>query len=127
MADAAVVPSAQTTWIALGVGAITLWAGVELILMSSRYRIAAVAYGVVAAGHAIYSSWPLIKGITKMGMGSRGGGAAAVNPMGMVMVYGGVALALVIPVVTLILANRTLPELVDTGVEAPPDQTDTSS
>jgi hypothetical protein len=89
----------HSPWWTIGLGALQLWAGLELIRMSELHRIAASAYGAVAAALTIYFDWPVISHLGAVG---RGG-----DLPGSTMMFGMIALQLTIPIVTLVVVNRS--------------------
>jgi hypothetical protein len=86
-------------WLNFGAAVVQLWAGVELIMMTSRYKIAGIVYGVVAGGIALYTYLPMIDAL------SRGGAGMAMNPLAGIG-FALVAVALVVPVATLVFVQR---------------------
>jgi hypothetical protein len=87
----------RSIWWNVGVIVLQAWAGFELIRMSPQSRIIATVFGVVGAGVALYTNWPLIEAFKHM----RGFGANAIA-------IGPLALALILPVATLVLVNRKI-------------------
>lgn len=88
----------HSVWWDAGLIALQAWAGYELIRMGRLHRVVATAFAVVAALVAIYVSWPMfqnMKLVLRMG------------PQGLAS-YLPLAIQLVLPVVTLILVNRTI-------------------
>jgi hypothetical protein len=90
----------RSPWWAVGISAAQLWAAIELIGMTDRFRVAASVYGVVATLVTLYIYWPMLNSLGGMGGGSPMGGMSPA--------IGQVALQLVIPACTLILVNRNL-------------------
>jgi hypothetical protein len=90
----------KSPWWGIGAAAFQLWAGIELVKMTPRYKIIATAYGVVASLVAIYINLDMLKAML-----SHGFAILADNPQA-VIAFIMVALALVIPITTLILVNR---------------------
>lgn len=94
----------RSLWWNVGLGAVQLWAGIELIRMSDRYRFAANLYGIVGSAVTVYVYWPVIKTMGD-GFGHLGRGAGAIfQTFGFSML----AIFLVIPVAAVVLANRKL-------------------
>ncbi|HTJ41311.1 MAG TPA: hypothetical protein VL463_04420 [Kofleriaceae bacterium] len=91
----------HSPWWSIGLGALQLWAGFELIRMSELHRIAASAFGLVTSAIYIYFAWPMI---THLGDISRESGGFS---FGTTMAFGGLALQLTVPLVTLFAANRS--------------------
>jgi hypothetical protein len=91
----------ESPWWTIGVLALQLWAAIELIRMGELHRIAATAYGAISACVTIYLSWPIL---SHLGEISRMGGMS----MEIVTIFGALALALTIPLVTLFAANRSV-------------------
>jgi hypothetical protein len=90
----------KSPWFNIGVAAVQVWAGFELIRMTARYKMAAIAYGAVATGVALYIYLPLLGDLMS------GGAAMLSNPLLLSMLFLSVAMALVVPVATLIFAQR---------------------
>lgn len=89
----------KSPWFNIVVAALQVWAGFELIRMSAQYKVAALVYGVAASGVALYIYLPLLGDLM-------GGGMAMIsNPM-VAMLFASVAMALVVPVATLIFVQR---------------------
>jgi hypothetical protein len=91
----------HSPWWSIGLGALELWAAIELIRMSELHRIAASTFGALTAGVQIYFAWPLL---SHLGHLSRGEGGLG---MGSTVVFGALALQLTVPLVTLFAANRS--------------------
>ena len=88
----------HSPWWGIGVAALELWAALELIRMSELHKLAASAFGVVAAALTIYLEWPVLSHLGSMGRGDLSGST---------MAFGMIAAQLTIPIVTLIAANRS--------------------
>jgi hypothetical protein len=95
-------PGFRSVWWDVGMVALQAWAGFELIRMSPHSRIIGSSFAVVATALTLYVKWPMLKGIGKVGFGGLGR-----NP-GAVMMFVQLAIALVIPVTTLLLVNRKI-------------------
>jgi len=95
--------SMRSMWWPVGAAALQLWAAIELIRMSDHHRLVGTLYGVVATGVAIYINLPMLEAMKQMGIGGmftmRGGGG---NPL----MFATVAIAVIVPVTTLVLVNR---------------------
>jgi hypothetical protein len=89
----------RSVWWNVGVSVLQGWAGYELIRMSPQSRIIATVFGVVGAGVAIYLNWPMLQELRHL----RG----VMSPM-MAIAIAPLALALIIPVATLVLVNRKI-------------------
>ncbi|HTJ41310.1 MAG TPA: hypothetical protein VL463_04415 [Kofleriaceae bacterium] len=87
----------HSPWWGVGLAALQLWAAIELVRMSELHRIAASAFGALAAAVTLYFDWPLISHLGSM----RGG-----DLPGSTMIFAMVAMQLTIPVATLVLVNR---------------------
>jgi hypothetical protein len=95
----------RSPWWPVGAAALQIWAGIELIRMTDSHKLVASIYGVVGTAVAIYINLPMFD-LLKHGGGGLGGMLGGGDgPMGP-MLFGGVAIALIIPVGTLILVNR---------------------
>jgi len=91
----------RSPWWSIGTGAVQLWAALELIHMTDRHRMAATIYGGLSSVVATYVMWPELRQLERMAFGSMDGFAT-------VAAYFQIALCLVLPVGTMILANRKL-------------------
>jgi hypothetical protein len=99
--------SERSIWWTVGTAGLQIWAGLELIRMTDNHKIVTTIYGVIATGVAIYVNLPALEALKTMavgGMFSPGGGGGAGNPMNFAVV----AIALVVPVASLILVNRKI-------------------
>jgi hypothetical protein len=90
--------AARSPWWSVGVALAQLWAAVELINMTDRHRLAANVYGVIAAVVTAYLYWPMVKDLDAFTRG----------PMASVPGFMQLALELVVPIGTIVLANRKL-------------------
>jgi hypothetical protein len=95
----------SSPWLPVGMAGLQLWAAIELITMSGRSRAVASLYGLAGTIVTIYLNWPIIKALDQGGLGglfsSRGD-----DPFSMISMLAIVALSLVVPLGTLLLANR---------------------
>lgn len=91
----------RSIWFSVGLVVLQAWAGFELVRMSPQSRAIASVFGVVGAAVTLYINWPMLKMLKGMsGLLGRGGAELLqVAPM---------AIALVVPVLTLILVNRKI-------------------
>jgi hypothetical protein len=91
---------ARSPWWAVGLAALQIWAGIELIRMTDFHRVVATIYGVVATAVAIYVSLPVIEAL------EHGASGAMINPLGGAgpIMYAMLAIGLIVPVATLILS-----------------------
>ncbi len=90
----------RSIWWSVALLALQGWSGFELVRMSPQSRTIATVFGVAGVAITTYINWPLIQ--TLLHGGGRealGAGAVAFAPL---------ALALVIPVATLLLVNRKI-------------------
>jgi hypothetical protein len=100
MSDAgALEVTARSPFWLVGLSMAQLWAAGELITMSDRYRAAATTYGAIAAVVVLYLAWPVLADLSRYGL--------LAGPAGMLM-YIQLAWMLVLPLGTLVLANRNL-------------------
>lgn len=113
--SALVTKLGRSPWWAVGIAGLQLFAAIELIRMSDRYRIAASIYGAIAIAVTIYIYMPMFDGLPRM-MRMTGGMAG----MGQLMSYGPIAFALALPVITLILANRNIAPVAKARFANPP-------
>ena len=89
----------HSPWWQVLVAAGQLWAGLELICMTDRHRLAGTVYGAVATVVGVYLAWPALHSFSHGGAALSPTGALAVVPL---------AMTLVAPIGTLILVNRAL-------------------
>jgi hypothetical protein len=102
----------RSQWWQVAICAAQIWAAIELITMSDRYRIAASAYGAIATIVTIYLQWPTLKMVKHMG----GGGPFGGDSVGPFMVL---ALSITLPVAALILVNRKVRPAAQARIRAP--------
>lgn len=93
----------HSPWWGVGTAALQVWAGLELIRMSDNHKVVTSIYGVVATGVAIYVNLPALEALGSLGMGGMIGGGA-----GGPLTLGTVAIAVILPVTSLVLVNRKL-------------------
>jgi hypothetical protein len=91
-------PSFRSIWWDVGLVALQAFAGFELIRMSPLSRIIGSVYAVGAIAITLYVKWPMIKALSNFSMR---------DPEG-VVAFIPLAIALVLPVVTLLLVNRKI-------------------
>jgi hypothetical protein len=89
----------RSVWWTVGVVVLQGWAGYELIRMSPQARIIATVFGAVGAGVALYMNLPMIEGFKHM--------HGFMSPT-MALSIGPLALAMIMPVATLVLVNRKI-------------------
>ena len=89
---------ARSIWWSVGLIALQGWAGFELVRMSPLSRTIASVFGVGGVAITAYVNWPMIQAL-KDGGARLGMDAIAFAPL---------AIALVIPVATLLLVNRKI-------------------
>ncbi|MBX3154987.1 MAG: hypothetical protein KF773_03230 [Deltaproteobacteria bacterium] len=89
----------RSTWWNAGLVMFQLWAGYELIRLSPYSRIIATAFAVVGAGVIFYLSWPSIEIVKN---------ARSLSPVEQLTLMAPIAIHLIVPIATLILANRTI-------------------
>lgn len=56
----------RSDWWSVGVAGLQLWAGIELVRMSARHKLAAMIYAVVSIAVVIYLVWPAIDSFDEM-------------------------------------------------------------
>jgi hypothetical protein len=96
----------RSDWWNVGVSLAQIWAAVELIGMTDRFKIASIAYGAIATVVTIYLYWPMIKMFDQLfSFGGLGGGGLS-GGMGSLLPFLQIALALVIPIGTVLLIGR---------------------
>lgn len=91
----------RSNWFSVIIAAVQLWAAVELITMSRRWKVVTIAYGVVAAVVSLYVSMPLFQELGDAFDNVVRGGYVQI------LVLGQVAMSLVFPVGAIVLANRS--------------------
>jgi hypothetical protein len=89
----------RSIWWSVGVVVLQAWAGYELIRMSAQSRVIATVFGVVGTAVTLYINWPLLQALKSMG-GFLGNSQA--------LQFGPVAMALILPVITIVLVNRKI-------------------
>ena len=92
----------RSSWWSVGTAMAQVWAGVELVHMTDRHRLAATFYGAIASVVTIYVMWPQLQQLESLFASSASGG------FGRVVSTFPMALGLVVPVGTIVLANRSL-------------------
>ncbi|MDQ3337524.1 MAG: hypothetical protein M4D80_20365 [Myxococcota bacterium] len=92
----------KSVWFGIATAALQIWAGVELISLSPRFKTAGMVFGGVASAIALYIYLPL------MGDLMSGGMAMISNPMMVGVMFVQVMMALVIPVATFIFVQRKI-------------------
>jgi len=97
--------STHSMWWPVGAAALQIWAGIELIRMTDNHRMVASIYGVIATAVAVYVNLPSLDALKNQGLGSLLGGGGGMPGMG----FASIAIALIIPIGTLILVNRKPP------------------
>jgi hypothetical protein len=96
--DAGLDAAARSPWWSVGASAIQLWAALELIGMTDRYKLAGTAYGAIATGLTVYVYWPMASEL----------GRVFGSPADPPMQYLQLAVQIAIPVCTLILVHRKI-------------------
>ena len=86
----------RSPWWNAGVIMLQAWAGFEMIRMSQHHRVIATIYAIVAGAVTFYLFWPLLEQFKGSGRGVE------------LLTWMPVAIALVIPVATLVLVNRKI-------------------
>lgn len=94
----------RSPWWGIGLALVQVWAAIELVRMSDRWRLAANVYGVVATVVTVYLFWPMLKSVTQS-FGALGRGPGGMFEM---IGFGTMAIFLVIPIATVVLANRKI-------------------
>ena len=89
----------RSVWFSVGIVVLQAWAGYELIRMSPQSRIIGSVFGIVGAIVTVYINWPIINAIK---------GARGFIGQSEAMMLGPMAMALIIPVATLVLVNRKI-------------------
>jgi hypothetical protein len=88
----------RSMWFSVALVVLQGWAGFELIRMSPQSRAVATVFGVVGAALTIYMYWPMFEMFKHM----RG------IDKNQVLMFGPLALGLIIPVATVLLVNRKI-------------------
>jgi hypothetical protein len=102
----------RSPWWNVAVCAAQIWAAIELITMSDRFRIAGSAYGAIATVVTIYLQWPMLKMLKHMG----GGGPFSGDSAFPVML---IALSITLPVATFLLVNRNVRPAAQARIRGP--------
>jgi hypothetical protein len=89
----------RSIWWSVGLLALQGWSGFELVRMSAQSRTIASVFGVAGIAVTVYVNWPLLQVLLHGTGAALGASAVAFAPL---------ALALVIPVATLLLVNRKI-------------------
>lgn len=92
----------RSQWWSVVVGGVQVWAAFELINMTERWKSATMIYGAIATAVTLYVCLPLFKQLQHMGEEALRGGFFQA------LVFGQVALSLVVPIAAILLANRRL-------------------
>jgi hypothetical protein len=93
----------RSNWFSMVIAGVQLWAAIELITMSRRWKLATIAYGVIAALISLYVSLPLFEALGEVFDNVLRGGYVQV------IVLGQVAMSLVFPIGAILLVNRSHP------------------
>jgi hypothetical protein len=88
----------RSPWWNVGVCVLQIWAGYELVRMSPQARAIATIYGAIGTAVTLYLAWPLIDGFRH---------TASWSPLA-AMATSGAAIALVVPIATVLLVNRKI-------------------
>ncbi len=88
----------RSMWFSVGLVVLQAWAGFELVRMSPQSRIIATVFGVVGAVLTVYINWPILQALQHM----RGFDQSSV------LMFGPMAMGLIVPVATLVLVNRKI-------------------
>jgi hypothetical protein len=88
----------RSMWFSVGIVVLQGWAGFELVRMSPQSRVIAMVFGVVCAVVTVYINLPLLD----MFKHARG------LPGKEVLMFGPLALSLIIPIATIVLVNRKI-------------------
>jgi hypothetical protein len=90
----------HSPWWDVGVAALQVWAGVELVRMSDQHRVAATVYGVVSAATSIYLALPILRRLDEVG--SSAFSATGLESLGVAVL----AISLVLPLAAVLLTSR---------------------
>jgi hypothetical protein len=88
----------RSTWFSVGIVILQGWAGFELVRMSPQSRVIATVFGVVCALITVYINWPLLEMLKH----ARG------LPGKEILAFGPLAMALIVPIATVVLVNRKI-------------------
>jgi hypothetical protein len=105
----------RSPWWNVGVCAAQLWAAIELITMSDRYRVAGSAYGAIATVVTIYLQWPMLKMLKHMG----GAGLLSGDQIPTFIM---IALSVTLPVATFLLVNRNVRPAAQARIRTPGEE-----
>jgi len=90
--------TARSIWFSVGLVVLQGWAGFELIRMSPQSRVIATVFGVIGTAVTVYINWPMLKMFKSLRF-FREDQLISLAP---------IAIAIVIPVTTVILVNRKI-------------------
>lgn len=102
----------RSPWWNVGVCAAQLWAAIELITMSDRYRVAGTAYGAIATVVTVYLQWPMLKMLKHMGGAGLFGGDEIPS-------FLMIALSVTLPIATFLLVNRNVRPAATARIRSP--------
>lgn len=104
----------RSIWFNVGLTVLQGWAGYELVRMSPQSRAIATIFGVVGTAMTLYINWPLIEALKHMR------GLTGFNDT---MLFGPLAIALIVPVATVVLVNRKIAPTARARFRAKPGRT----
>jgi hypothetical protein len=100
----------RSPWWSVGLSGVQLWAGIELVRMSERHKLAAMIYGAVTIAVTLYLIWPLANKLDSLFGDVLG--ASAGSMIGK-LVVGAVGFNLILAIAAMVLVNRvTVPSAV---------------
>jgi hypothetical protein len=102
-----------SAWLGVGICLAQLWAAVELIRMTDRYKMAASVYAAAALATTLYVYWPMIQALGHMD------GAFARFFQERFKDYTALAALLVVPITTLLLVHRKLTPTAQARIRQP--------
>jgi hypothetical protein len=90
----------RSPWWNVGIHALALWAGIELVRMSDHHRLATTLFGVIATAANLYQYVPALRGLDGLAAHvSPGAGASGMVAMGQLAVS-------LVPIAAVLLVNR---------------------
>jgi len=92
----------RSLWWSAGIALAQVWAGLELVRMTDRYRLVATIYGAIASVITLYLMWPELRELEQLAASNGMGG------FGSTASYFRMAMSLLLPIGTIMLANRKL-------------------
>jgi hypothetical protein len=108
--EAALAMLDRSPWWSVGLAGVQLWAGIELVRMTERHKLAAMIYGAVTIAVTLYLIWPLADQLDSLFADVLGSGVGAMVGK---LLTGAVGFNLILAIAAMVLVNRvTVPSAV---------------